>query len=215
VYNGGSPGAKAQATADCTLAYTRKQLRSYQRIVAYVNGVDGAHGTFFVQDKFVAADIDRIRAFWGCRRKPIGMTNETVVTGSTAAGVMTYPNQPVVIQWGNSQATIQMVSPAPVLLRLVGGGNGINGAPAGPGYESYYDGANLDYYQNAQSGKTVAQYARIQGCWRLECETTKTAANGQMLFAITVGDIGSTAPTYTDTQLLGILSPKGRVVLVP
>jgi hypothetical protein len=178
VYHGGSPGAKAQATADYGNAYPPSTVTSCQRIVAYVNGADGAHGTFFVQDNFVTVPgaVDRIRALWGMRRKPVGMTNEAVVTGSTAAGVLTYPNQPVVIRWGNSQATIQMVSPARATLRLVGGGNGISGAPAGPGYESYFDGANLDYYANAQSGKTVAQYARIQGCWRLECETTPAAA---------------------------------------
>ena len=217
VYNGRSPGAMTQATADYGLAYPPATVTSCQRIVAYVNGADGAHGTFFVQDNFVTVPgaVDRIRALWGMRRKPVGMTNETVVTGSTAAGVMTYPNQPVVVRWQNSQATIQMVSPARATLRLVGGGNGIDGAPAGPGYESYFDGANLDYYANAQSGKTVAQYARIQGCWRLECETTPAAAKGQMLFAITVGDIGSTAPTYTEAQVLGIMSPHGRLVLVP
>jgi hypothetical protein len=217
VYNGGSPGAMTQATADYGLAYPPSTVTSCQRIVAYVNGADGAHGTFFVQDNFVTVPgtVDRIRALWGCRQKPFGMTNETVVTGSTAAGVLTYPNQPVVIRWGNSQATIQMVSTARVTLRLVGGGNGINGAPAGPSYESYFDCFNLDYYQNAQSGKTVALYARIQGCWRLECETTPAAAKGQMLFAITVGDIGSTAPTYTEAQVLGIMSPPGRVIIVP
>jgi hypothetical protein len=218
VYGGSSPGAKSQATGTYSGAYyPNSVVTTVNRVVAYVNGANNTTGTFFVQDNFVLVSgaVHRIRALWGMRQKPIGMTSETIVAGVSAAGVMTYPNQKVVVQWRNSQATIQMVSPTPTVLRLVGGGNGINGAPAGPGYESYFDGANLDYYNNAQSGKNNQQYKRIQGCWRLECETTPAAAKGQMLFAITVGDIGSTAPTYTEAQVLGIMRPPGRVIVVP
>lgn len=216
--NGSSPSAKAQATATYGSAfYPNTTVTAAGRTVAYVNGPDNAHGTFFIQDLFttVASSVDRIRAFFGMRQKPIGMTSETVVTGISAAGVMTYPNQKVTIRWRNSQAIIQMVSPAPVLLRLVGGGNSLNGAPAGPGYESYFDGSNLDYFVNAQSGKNAAQYARIQGTWHLECETTPAAAGGQMLFAITVGDIGDVAPTYTQAQVLAILSGAGSAPTMP
>ncbi len=191
--NDNSPGSQAWATADYGNAYyPNAVVTSIQRIVVFQNGEDEAQGTFFVRDVFDVAPgaADRVRAFFGCRQKPVGMTDETIVKGGSAAGVLTYPNQPVVIQWRNSQATIQMVSPDPVLLRLVGGGNGINGAPSGPGYESYFDGANLDYYANSQSGKNDPQYARIKGHWRLECETTPDDAGGEMVFAITVGDIG-------------------------
>lgn len=217
VYNGGSPGAKTQVTADYTNAwYPNNRVSSIQRIVAYVNGAANSTGTFFVQDNFttVGGTIDRIRALFGMRAKPVGMTGETIVTGNTNAGVMTYANQPVVVRWRNSQATIQMVSPTPVLLRLVGGGNGVVGVGE-VGFESYFDGANLDYYNNAQSGKNVQQYKRIQGCFRLECETTPAAAGSQMLFAITVGDIGTTAPTYTQAQVLAIMSGAGGPQTMP
>jgi hypothetical protein len=214
VCNSDAPGAKAQATADYTNAYyPNSTVTSVQRTVAYVNGADETKGTFFVQDNFtlVPGSVDRIRALWGMRQKPIGMTGETVIAGGTTAGLLTYPNQKVVIQWRNSQATIQMVSPTPTVLRLVGGGHGINGAPAGPGYESYFDGVNVDYTLNGQAGRTPPQEMRINGCWRLECETTPAAANGQMYFAITVGDIGTGAHTYTAAQVLAVF--KAQFVL--
>lgn len=207
-----APGAKTQGTATYTNAYYPNDIvTSVNRVVAYVNGADEAHGTFFVQDNFttVPSAVDRIRALWGCRAKPVGMTGETIVTGASLAGVMTYPNQKVTIQWRGSQAVIQMVSPTPTVLRLVGGGNGVAGAPAGPGYESYYDGSNLDFNSNVLFKNIPALQNRINGVWRIEHETTPAAANGQMLFAITVGAAGDVAPTYTQAQVLAIISGSG------
>ncbi len=55
----------------------------------------------------------------------------------------------------------------------------------------------------------------MKGLWRIEHETTPAGANGQMLFAITVGDIGDVAPTYTQAQVLAILSGAGSAQTMP
>jgi len=207
-------GILAKVTAVITPAFP--QMTAVQRTVGYRRGASSDKGTFIIYDQFTApSTINQIRANFWCKSKPT-VVSETVLQGSATAGVTQWGGDHVIFKNGSYQATIQMCTPF----------NTINGV-GGVGYESFFDapanattgyatsgGANLDFLANSGTDTRLpTEYAWLQGQWRASFQTTRNAALGEMLFVITVDAVGTTAPTYTKSQALALLTPSSGAIL--
>jgi hypothetical protein len=200
-------GVLAQVVADLRGGVTFPNITSANTTMGYLRGATTDIGTFVVWDQFVCpSTIGNIRRNFWSFNKPV-ISGETVLQGGSTAGVLSATGDHVVIQQGSYQATIQMVS-------TMAGINLVGGA----GYESFFDGyasggSNLDFLTNAQSNDATrqAQALWLQNQWRTSFLTTQAIAT-EMLFVITVGALGSTAPTYTRASALAILNSASIVM---
>jgi hypothetical protein len=209
-------GSLAKVTGDMTAAFP--QVTSAKRTVGYKRPGSGTFpATFVIYDQFNApATIGQIRANFWSKFKPT-VVSETVLQGSSTAGVTQWGGDNVVFKSGSYQVTIQCVTPFNTI-------NGVGGA----GYESFFDapadathgyatsgGGNLDFVANGGDARDVAEFlwmnndAAVPGQiqWRTSFQTTQATAQGEMLFVLTVDATGTTAPSYTKAQALAILTP--------
>ncbi len=179
------------------------QITSGNTTFGYIRGATTDVGTFVIWDQFVApGTIDHIRRnFWSFAKPTI--SGQTVLQGTATAGVLSATGDHVVITNGSYQATIQMVTTMS-LINCIGGS----------GYESFFDGyptngANLDFLSNVGGSNTTqynTEWPYLQNQWRTSFLTTQATAGGEMVFVITVGAAGSTAPTYTRSSALALLT---------
>lgn len=169
---------------DATAAYDPAHVLSFRRHV-----LDIKPDIFVIRDSFRVHDVDRVRMLFHTRERP-SVPDLRVVQGTADAGILESHADRVTITRGQSQAVIQVLWPAGATIRLVGG----------PGFESYYDGENVDAASNAaewlqKQPDFPSRLARIAGSWRIEIESTPGVASGEMIVAISVGPRGATPAT--------------------
>ncbi|MEA2779464.1 MAG: hypothetical protein QOK29_1008 [Rhodospirillaceae bacterium] len=181
-------GRVAMATGEGTAAYDPRYVKSYSRTMIYARP-----NVFILRDRFAVAGVDRIRMLIRSRERP-QIPGLQAIRGSADAGILEAQGNTVTILRGQSQATIQILSPASVKIRAVGG----------PGYENYIDGADVDPASTAQdwlrdpSRRDLSErLQRIRGQWRVEFETTPDQARGEMIAVISVGPRDDAAPAVT------------------
>lgn len=174
------------ATGDATAAYDPRYVKRYTRTIVFV-----PPGLFIIRDVFSLQDVGRVRALFHLRQAP-AVARLTPVHGTAAAGILEAQGNRAVVQRGNSVAEIQLLWPHSAKLRAVGG----------PGYENYIDGADVDPATTAQTWLLLDPNRKelnrrmepMRGQWRLEIETDPSAAQGEMVTAISVGPRGGPAP---------------------
>ena len=183
IYDFSDTGAIAQATGDATAAYDPNHVLSFRRSV-----IDVKPDFFIVRDRYRLRDVTSARMFFHTRDKPVA-AGLRVIEGSETAGVLEGRGNRVTVVRGQSQAVIQILSPADAVIRLVGG----------PGYENYVDGTNVEARGNTADWLTkqpdfAARIARITGTWRIEIENLHPGRDGETIVAIAVGARGATPP---------------------
>jgi hypothetical protein len=172
-------GEHVAATGELSAAYDPEYVKAYQRTIVRLD-----RNTFLVRDRFDLDGVDRVRMLLHERSKPEA-SGYRVVRGTANGGILETEGRRVVIARGASEATVDILTPEPVLIRAVGG----------PGYEQYIDGANVDPAKTAQAWlfHNVQLSRRLPytvGQWRTEFETTARAADGEMVALISVGAKG-------------------------
>jgi hypothetical protein len=198
--------AQVTGTATCGATGAMTQLTAWTTQFGFVPGASSTQGTYVVWDQFTApGTIDHIRRNFCSVVKPT-ISGETVLQGSTTAGVLTAPAQSVVIVNGAYQVTIQCVSTldADPAINVIGG----------VGFENFYDGydgvhgANMDFVSNTQNPAdprftTNAQW--LAGQWRTSFRTRQSLA-AEMIHVLTVDAAGTTAPVYDRTSALALFT---------
>lgn len=186
------------------------QITSATTQVGFLPGTAPAC-TIVLWDQFtLPGTVGNVRRNFFSFNKPT-ISGETVLQGTTTAGVLAATSDHVVIKNGSYQATIQVVSTLDTspAISVIGG----------PGYENFYDGygstggANMDFLSNSQNQDAnrtaevpwVGSLSSGVGQWRTGFRTTQALAS-EMITVITVGAAGSTAPTYTRASALALFN---------
>ncbi|HXE15920.1 MAG TPA: hypothetical protein VN632_01730 [Stellaceae bacterium] len=189
IYDFADSAAVARAAGDASAAYDPNHVLSFRRSV-----IDVKPDVFIIRDRYRLRDVATARMFFHTREKP-AVPGLRVIKGSETAGILEGHGNRITVTRGQSQATIQILSPPGATIRLLGG----------PGFENYVDGNNVDARGNTADWLTKqpdfgARIARITGTWRIEIENSHPERDGETVVAIAAGPRGAAAPTV---RLLG------------